>query len=95
MYPKVQLEDLQSGLMVSLRLKVGPKGQVVIPKVVREKLRIRPQGYVVVEFEENELKLRGEPDIEDLIAWLKATRRPVAKNVSALSLEEEVLEALP
>jgi len=81
--------------MVSLRLKVGPKGQVVIPKVVREKLRIRPKGYVVVEFEENELKLRGEPDIEDLIAWLKATRRPVAKNVSTLSLEEEVLEALP
>ena len=81
--------------MVLLRLKVGSKGQIVIPKVIREKLRIRPEGYVIAEFEEGQLKLRGSPDAAEIVAWLAATRRPVAKNVSGLSLEEEVLEALP
>lgn len=81
--------------MVLLRLKVGSKGQIVIPKVIREKLRIRPNRYVIVEFEEGQLRLRGGPDVAEIVAWLAATRRPVAKNVSGLSLEEEVFEALP
>ena len=81
--------------MVLLRLKVGSKGQIVIPKVIREKLRIKPNRYVIAEFEEGQLRLRGSPDIAEIVAWLGATRRPVAKNVSGLSLEEEVLEALP
>ncbi|WP_353739571.1 AbrB/MazE/SpoVT family DNA-binding domain-containing protein, partial [Thermofilum sp.] len=41
--------------MVKLRLKVGPKGQVVIPKVLREKYGIRENSYVLVEARENEL----------------------------------------
>ena len=67
----------------------------MIPKVIREKLRTRPNRYVIVEFEEGQLKLRESPDVAEIVAWLGATRRPVAKNVSGLSLEEEVLEALP
>jgi len=81
--------------MVSLKLKVGPKGQVVIPKFVRDKLRIKPKAYVVMEFEEDGLRLRGSPDMQDLILWLTSTRRPIAKNVSSMSLEEEILETLP
>jgi len=83
------------GSMVLLKLRVGSKGQVVIPKVIREKLRIKPEGYIIVEFEEGQLRLRGSPDVEEVVAWLVATRRPVAKNVSDIGLEEEVLEALP
>ncbi|RLI40797.1 AbrB/MazE/SpoVT family DNA-binding domain-containing protein, partial [Candidatus Bathyarchaeota archaeon] len=28
-------------LMVKLKLKVGPKGQIVLPKIVRDKLGIK------------------------------------------------------
>ena len=44
--------------MVRLRLKVGPKGQVVIPKLLREKYRIRENDYVLVELREDELAIR-------------------------------------
>lgn len=81
--------------VVLLRLKVGSKGQIVIPKIIRDKLRIGPNRYVIVEFEEGELKLRGSPDVSEIIAWLKATRKPIAKDVSNLSLEEELVEAFP
>ncbi len=35
--------------MVSIRLKVGPKGQIVIPKVFREAYGIKEGGEVIVE----------------------------------------------
>jgi len=61
-----------------------------------EKLyRIRPNGNVLVELEEDELGLKGEPNTQELIAWLTTTRKPVAKDVARLSLDEEILETLP
>lgn len=38
---------------MKLRVKVGPKGQAVIPKEVREILRIRPGDEVVFEVKED------------------------------------------
>ncbi len=31
------------------RLKVGLKGQIVLPKMVRDKLGIKPRSYVIVD----------------------------------------------
>jgi len=47
--------------MVKLRLKVGPKGQIVIPKVLREKYGIRENDYVLVEVREGELAITRAP----------------------------------
>jgi len=81
--------------MVKLRLKVGPKGQIVLPKVVRDGLGIKLRSNVVADLRENELVIQKGINLEELIEWLKATRKPVADNVSMLGLESEAVEALP
>jgi len=81
--------------MVKLRLKVGPKGQIVLPKIVRDKLGIKPRSYVIADLKEDGLTLQRGIDIEEFLDWLKKSRKPVAKLVSKFSLEDETLEALP
>jgi len=62
--------------VVRLRLKVGPKGQVVIPKLLREKYRIRENDYVLVELREDELAIRRAESLEDVLRWLRGRERP-------------------
>lgn len=81
--------------MVKLRLKVGPKGQIVLPKIVRDKLGIKPRSYVIADLKENELTLERGLDIDELLNWLKKSRKPIARLVSKLGLEDEILENLP
>lgn len=81
--------------MVKLRLRVGPKGQIILPKIIREKLGIKPNSYVTVDLRENEVALQKRLEIEEFIEWLKNSRKPVAKYVSRFSVEDEALEAFP
>jgi len=45
-------------LVVRLKLKVGPKGQIVLPKIVRDGLGIKLRSNVLVDLRENELVIR-------------------------------------
>jgi len=81
--------------MVELQLRIGPKGQVVIPKFIREKLGIEPGGHVVVELRGSELVIRRGTNVTELLKWLEETRVPVASRVSRFSLEDETIEAIP
>ncbi|MCC6004550.1 MAG: AbrB/MazE/SpoVT family DNA-binding domain-containing protein [Thermofilum sp.] len=79
--------------MVKLRLKVGPKGQVVIPKVLREKYGIRENGYVLVEARENELAIVKAPGIEETLGWIRQRREKLrAKQAKLGELAEVDLE---
>ena len=42
-------------------VKISKKGQVTIPKSIREKLNIEKEGGVLFLIEENEVKLKGVP----------------------------------
>jgi AbrB family looped-hinge helix DNA binding protein len=81
--------------MVKLKLRVGPKGQIILPKIVRDKLSIKPRSYVIVDLKEDELTLQRGLDTEELLEWLKKSRKPVASLVSKFSIEDESLETLP
>lgn len=45
-------------LVVKLRLKVSPKGQIVLPKIVRDGLSIKLRSNVLVNLGENELVIQ-------------------------------------
>lgn len=52
--------------MVKLKVKVGAKGQVVIPKVIRDKLGIKPDDVLLVDEEGGKIVIEKQ-DIDDFI----------------------------
>lgn len=81
--------------MVELRLKVGPKGQVVIPKLIRERYGISVNDYVIVELREDGILLRGRPSRKKLLENLVRHREYVKRlgvNARLGDLKGEFLE---
>ena len=56
--------------MVKLRLKVGEKGQILIPKLFRGRYGIKEGEEVAIEPREDGILLRGRPTMEELRALL-------------------------
>ena len=53
--------------MTRVRARIGPKGQVVIPKVVRKALGVGPGSEVIFSIEEEEVVLRASrTDVVDV-----------------------------
>lgn len=50
--------------------RVGPKGQVVIPKAIRDRLGIRPGDEVVFVEDDGEVRVRRAGDVRDLAGIL-------------------------
>jgi len=87
-------------LLVKLRIKVGPKGQIIIPKVLREAYGIKEGGYVIIEPYDDKLVIRGVEDPRDVIKWVKERRKKLKGKMARLGdlikvdLEEEFNEDL-
>ena len=60
--------------MVSIRIRVGPKGQVVIPKVFRDAYGIKEGGEVVIIPTEEGLIIKKKKSVEEVIKTLKKYR---------------------
>ncbi len=77
------------------RRTIGPKGQVVIPKEIRDKLGLREGVEVIVELRGDEIVIRrATPPVEDYVSYYRATYSKKLKrevDVKRL-LEEERLE---
>ncbi|MCD6510539.1 MAG: AbrB/MazE/SpoVT family DNA-binding domain-containing protein [Thermoprotei archaeon] len=84
--------------MVKLRIKVGPKGQIVIPKIFREAYRIREGGYVILEPADDKLILRGIEDPRDVLMWIRERKKRIGGkearlgDLAKIDLEEEFEE---
>jgi AbrB family looped-hinge helix DNA binding protein len=59
--------------------KVGKKGELYIPKKVRELINLRPEDGILIEVEENRLIIRKKPSIVDIL---------MEEPVSKVSVEE-------
>ena len=87
-------------LVVKLRIKVGPKGQIIIPKVLREAYGIKEGGYVIVEPEDDKLIIRGVEDPRVILKWIRERRQRLKGKMARLGdlekidLEEEFNEDL-
>jgi AbrB family looped-hinge helix DNA binding protein len=79
--------------VVKLRLKVGSKGQIIIPKMLREKYGIKENDYVLVEVRDEELAIMRAPSIEETLEWIKLRRGKLkAKQANLGDLAEFDLE---
>jgi len=50
-----------------IRREIGEKGQVVIPKDIRELLSLRARSKIIFEIENNEVKLKSEQTPEEFL----------------------------
>jgi len=90
-------------LMVNIKLKVGPKGQIVIPKVFRDAYGIKEGGEVIIEPTDKGLVIKAPADVKTLMEKLKE-RRKMMKGVwiqakpgdlRSIDLEDEFDEDIP
>lgn len=90
--------------MVELRLRVGDKGQILIPKVLREKYGVKEGGHVLIEPKEEGILLRGRPSpgeiltaLEQHVSKLKSlgVKGPRLGDLRAVYLEMEFEEKAP
>jgi len=63
--------------LVELRIKVGPKGQILIPKVFRDRYGLKEGDVVVIEPEEGGVLIRGRPSPQE-------TEREIERHISEL-----------
>ena len=89
--------------MVNIKLKVGPKGQIVIPKVFRDAYGIKEGREVIIEPTDKGLVIKAPADVKTLMEKLKE-RRKMMKGVGiqakpgdlrSIDLEDEFDEDIP
>jgi len=76
-------------------VKVGPKGQIIIPKVLRKKYGIKENDQAFLEIREDEIAIRGPKSIEETLKWIRERRKRIKGREARLGdlvevdLEEE------
>lgn len=60
---------------MKLKLCVGSKGQVVIPKIVRESLGIKPDGEVFMELKENSAEIKPVHAADIVQKWEERAKK--------------------
>ena len=81
--------------MIEEEMKVGPKGQVVIPHTMRKALRISPGSKVIFKLDDGRLILE-KPEL-DAVAIFRKTAKKISHNtrLNPHQYEEELEERNP
>jgi len=78
---------------MKLRRKIGQKGQIVIPKVVRESAGIKPGDEIVMEIREKEVVIKPGMDPEGFVeSFCSVTGNKLTKKVDLERLLEQEVE---
>lgn len=77
--------------MVSIKARVGPKGQIVIPKVLRDEYNISPGDDVIMREDHQAIMIEKPQDPVEALREL-AQRLKIRKRVDVHAIEEEYEE---
>ena len=78
--------------MIEEEMKVGPKGQVVIPHAMRKALKIEPGSKVLFSLEDDKLILR-KPDFDAVAVFERIAKKiNYNKKIDPHAYEEELDE---
>ena len=72
-----------------IKRKVGPKGQVVIPKDVRDALNIKPGSEVFIEIIEKEIRISLSPDKKGFLKDFLGTPEKLTEKIDFKKLYYE------
>lgn len=72
--------------------KVGPKGQVVLPKAMRERLGIHPGDEVRFDEGEGEITVRKAETKAEIVARLRGSLADTDPSITEILLEERRLD---
>lgn len=76
-----------------MRRVVGPKGQIVIPKIIREALGIQPGDEIIMEVREGELLIKPGLDPEKFVEDFCSVRgRKLTQEIDLEKIIEEEVE---
>ena len=76
-----------------IKIKVGPEGQIVIPKVVREFLGIKAGDEIVMEIRGKELLIKSKVDPEKFVDdFCSTTKRKLTEKVDLKKIVREEVE---
>lgn len=82
---KVQIISLTFSLLVvrmKLRRKIGQKGQIVIPKLVRESASIKPGDDVIIEVRDEEIVIKAGTAPEEFVeSFCSTTGKKLTKKI--------------
>ena len=82
--------------MVELKLKVGEKGQILIPKLLREKYGVKEGEAVLIELTGEGILVKGRPSPEQILEMLRRHEEEVkalgARSAKLGDLQRSYLE---
>ena len=74
------------------KMKMGPKGQVVIPKHFRDDFGLKTGEKVVVDYTGNEIVIKKSPT--NIVAIAEAISKAIAKSGKKVKVTTELLKQL-
>lgn len=72
-----------------IKRKIGPKGQIVLPKDVRDMLGIKPGDQIFIEIINNEVKIKPKMDVDQYLSNFLLTPKKLNKKVNIEALLDE------
>jgi len=60
--------------LVALKLKIGSKGQVIIPKILRERYGMKEGDEMFIELREDGILIKRKPSNEEIIETIRKIR---------------------
>lgn len=75
-----------------MKTRVGPKGQIVIPKPIRDRLKVKPDDIVLLDIERERIIVEKTPD--DPVKVITETAKRIGTKSSELVWGDKLYEEL-